>query len=196
MIEASADSFKILPSVAGQSVIWNQTRGNIVKPTTTRTLTFPPWSFHWHVQCSQAVICVNQLFPSGTWDFADPAVINDTVSGVETTMKNLVLVEVGHSTGDVGGKRESVKYSLTDRSISLSEIRFSHFSHTHTESRAVVWPEAPVDGDVVVEQDVRQTSFGTVLRDDANVRHLDAAADELAQIGVVQFPEKEWEFPH
>lgn len=55
-------------------------------------------------------------------------------------MKNLVLVEVGHSTGDVGGKRESVKYILTDRSISLSEIRFSHFSHTHThtESRAVV----------------------------------------------------------
>lgn len=47
-------------------------------------------------------------------------------------------------------------------------------------------PEAPVDGDVVVEQDVRQAPFGTELRDDAHVRDFDGTAHEFAQVGVVQ----------
>lgn len=47
-------------------------------------------------------------------------------------------------------------------------------------------PEAPVDGDVVVQQDVRQAPFGTVLCDDAHVRHFDGAAYKFAQVGVVQ----------
>lgn len=47
-------------------------------------------------------------------------------------------------------------------------------------------PEAPVDGDVVIQQDVRQASFGTVLCDDAHVRDFDGTAYKFAQVGVVQ----------
>lgn len=43
----------------------------------------------------------------GTWDFAHPAVINDTVSGVKSPMKHLVLMEVRHPAGDVSGKGQS-----------------------------------------------------------------------------------------
>lgn len=49
-------------------------------------------------------------------------------------------------------------------------------------------PEAPVDGDVVVQQDIGQASFGAVLCDDADVGNLDGTTDEFAQIGVVQLP--------
>lgn len=44
----------------------------------------------------------------------------------------------------------------------------------------VFWPEAPVDWDVIIQQDVRQASFGAVLRDDAHVGHLDGTTNELA----------------
>lgn len=47
-------------------------------------------------------------------------------------------------------------------------------------------PEAPVDGDVVIQQDVRQASFGTVLCDDAHVRDFNGPAYKFAQVGVVQ----------
>lgn len=52
--------------------------------------------------------------------------------------------------------------------------------------RRTVPPEAPVDGDVVIQQDVGQASFGTELRDDAHVRDLDGTTDKFAQVGVVQ----------
>lgn len=41
-------------------------------------------------------------------------------------------------------------------------------------------PEAPVNGDVVIEQDVRQASFGAVLRDNTDVGDFDTAADKFA----------------
>lgn len=41
-------------------------------------------------------------------------------------------------------------------------------------------PEAPVDGDVVIQQDIRQASFGAVLCDDADIRDLNGATNELA----------------
>lgn len=47
-------------------------------------------------------------------------------------------------------------------------------------------PEAPVDGDVIIQQDVRQAPFRTVLCDDAHVWDLDGTADKFAQVGVVQ----------
>lgn len=50
-------------------------------------------------------------------------------------------------------------------------------------------PEAPVDGDVVIQQHVRQAPFGAVLRDDTDVRHLNRTADKFAEIGMVQLPE-------
>lgn len=48
------------------------------------------------------------------------------------------------------------------------------------EEKEVVWPEAPVDGDVIVQQDIAQASFRAVFCDDADVRHLDRPANELA----------------
>lgn len=47
----------------------------------------------------------------------------------------------------------------------------SNIRHSE-ESTAVALPEAPVDGDVIVQQDIRQASFGAVLCDDADVRDL------------------------
>lgn len=41
-------------------------------------------------------------------------------------------------------------------------------------------PEAPVNGDVVIEQDIRQASFGAVLRDYTDVGDLDTTADKFA----------------
>lgn len=41
-------------------------------------------------------------------------------------------------------------------------------------------PEAPVDGDVIIQQDIRQASFGAVLCDDGDVGDLDGPTDELA----------------
>ncbi len=41
-------------------------------------------------------------------------------------------------------------------------------------------PEAPVDGDVIIQQDIRQASFGAVLCDDADVGDLDGSTNELA----------------
>lgn len=49
-------------------------------------------------------------------------------------------------------------------------------------------PEAPVDGDVVIQQDIGQASFGAVLSDDADVGDLNGPTDEFAQIGMVQLP--------
>lgn len=43
-----------------------------------------------------------------------------------------------------------------------------------------MWPESPVDGDVIIQQDIRQASFGAVLCDDAHIRYLNGATDELA----------------
>lgn len=53
----------------------------------------------------------------------------------------------------------------------------------------LVLPETPVDGNVVVEQHIRQAPLGAVLRDDTDVRHLDGAANELAEIRMIQLPE-------
>lgn len=50
-------------------------------------------------------------------------------------------------------------------------------------------PETPVDGNVVIEQHIRQAPFGAVLCDDTDVWHLDRAANELAEIGMIQLPE-------
>lgn len=49
-------------------------------------------------------------------------------------------------------------------------------------------PEAPVEWDLFVEKDVVEAPLGAVLGHYGDIRHLDAAADELAQIGVVQLP--------
>lgn len=50
-------------------------------------------------------------------------------------------------------------------------------------------PEAPVDGNVIIQQHVRQAPFGAVLRDDTDIRDLNRTADKFAEIGVVQLPE-------
>lgn len=42
-----------------------------------------------------------------TCDFTHPAVIHDTVERLELTVADAVLVQVGHSSGDVCGKGES-----------------------------------------------------------------------------------------
>lgn len=41
-------------------------------------------------------------------------------------------------------------------------------------------PEAPVNGDVVIEQDIRQASFGAVLRDNTDVGDLDTPTNKFA----------------
>lgn len=41
-------------------------------------------------------------------------------------------------------------------------------------------PEAPVDGDVIIQQDVRQASFGAVLCDDSDEGDLDGTTNEFA----------------
>lgn len=41
-------------------------------------------------------------------------------------------------------------------------------------------PEAPVDGDVFIKQDIGQTSFGAILCDDADVGNFDRTTNELA----------------
>ena len=77
---------------------------------------------------------------------------------------------------------------LKHHDVSLISAHAS-FLYTHGNRSPWTWtPEAPVDGDVPVQQDVRQASLGTVVRDDADVGHLDRASDELGQIWVVQFP--------
>lgn len=70
-------------------------------------------------------------------------------------MTDPVLVQVRHSSGDVGAEGK---------------------------------PEAPVERDLLVEQHVVQASFGAVLRYYGNVGRLDAASDELAQVGVIELP--------
>lgn len=57
-------------------------------------------------------------------------------------------------------------------------------------------PEAPVDGDVVIQQHVRQASFGAVLCDDTDVRDFNRTADKFAEIGMVQLPEDKWLLNH
>lgn len=52
-----------------------------------------------------------------------------------------------------------------------------------------VLPETPVDGNVVIQQYIRQAPLGAVLRDDTDVRHFDGAANEFAEIGMIQLPE-------
>lgn len=42
-----------------------------------------------------------------TWDFAHPAVINNTISGVHSPMKHPVLMDVGHPASNVSGKGQS-----------------------------------------------------------------------------------------
>lgn len=49
-------------------------------------------------------------------------------------------------------------------------------------------PETPVDGNIVIQQDIRQAPLGTVLCDDTDVRHFDGAANEFAEIGMIQLP--------
>lgn len=41
-------------------------------------------------------------------------------------------------------------------------------------------PEAPVDGNVIIQQYIRQTSFRAVLCDDADVGDVDGATDKFA----------------
>lgn len=66
------------------------------------------------MSCLEVVWAPRELFWSWdedvfvTWDLANPAIINDTVPGVKSPMKHLVLVEVSHPAGDVGGKGQSV----------------------------------------------------------------------------------------
>lgn len=52
-----------------------------------------------------------------------------------------------------------------------------------------VLPETPVDGNVVIQQYIRQAPLGAVLRDDTDVRHFDGATNEFAEIGMIQLPE-------
>lgn len=52
-------------------------------------------------------------------------------------------------------------------------------------------PEAPVQWNVLVEKHVIKASFGAVLRYYGNVRHLDAAADEFAQVRMIKLPANE-----
>lgn len=39
-----------------------------------------------------------------TWYFADPAIINNTVAGMKSSMENFVLVEISHPTSNISGK--------------------------------------------------------------------------------------------
>lgn len=50
-------------------------------------------------------------------------------------------------------------------------------------------PETPVDGNVVIQQHIRQAPLGAVLCDDTDIWHLDRAANELAEVRMIQLPE-------
>lgn len=50
-------------------------------------------------------------------------------------------------------------------------------------------PEPPVQWDLLIKENVVQAPFWAVLRHYGNVRHLHTAADELAQVGVIELPE-------
>lgn len=51
-----------------------------------------------------------------------------------------------------------------------------------------VLPETPVDGNVVIQQYIRQAPLGAVLCDDTEVRYFDGATNEFAEIGMIQLP--------
>lgn len=113
---------------------------------------------------------------------AHPAVVQHTVQGLESAMTDLVLVEVRHSSGDVcgegkpgGQRRESHRHAIN--TLQLLLLRWSS-------------PEAPVQGDLLVQEDVMETSLWAVLCYYGNVGHVDASADELTQVRMIELPEQ------
>lgn len=92
-------------------------------------------------------------------------------------MKHLVLMQVRHPPSNVSSKGQPAKGKKPVSHVCPAK---------HYRICLEFPPEAPVDGDVIIQQDVREAPFGAVLCDDAHVRDLDGAAYKFAQVGVVQ----------
>lgn len=115
-IEAITDGLKVLPSVGCEPVIWSQMQKNIEYSESRRCFSLcmdnniaAGVGCGWEMQWSAIWLLKTRAAPEDfvTWDFAHPAVVNYTVSGVKSPMKRLVLVEVRHPAGDVSGKGQS-----------------------------------------------------------------------------------------
>lgn len=57
-------------------------------------------------------------------------------------------------------------------------------------SKSFFLPEAPVQRNVFIEQNITQAAFGAVLCHDGNIWHFYTTSNEFAEIGMVKFPVK------
>lgn len=112
---------------------------------------------------------------------AHPAVVQHTVQRLESAMTDLVLMEVRHPPGDVCCEGKPGSHSR------WKLLKWWSLQAAPSPDRGL--PEAPVEGDLLVQQDIVKTSLWAVLCYYGNIRHFNASTDELTQVWMIELPE-------